>query len=101
MNTHYDEDDINEQNGRELYYTIRDAINQSQKAEIPLSLAGIAAAIADEIDDPMTLTKLSSELEECINRKIDAHADIRTREYINRGIDALIGADAAKRLAKI
>lgn len=97
MSNYYDEDDINEQNARELYFTIRDAISQSQAAEIPLSLAGIAAAIADEIDDPMTLTKLANELDECITRKIDAQAEIKSREYINRGIDALIGDDAAKR----
>ncbi len=102
MSTHYDEDDINEQNARDLYYTIRDAIKQSQQAEISLSLAGIAAAIVDEIDDPRTLIKLQAELDECINHKIDAHAEIKAQEYINQGIDKLIGADAeARRLATI
>ncbi len=71
----YDEDDINEQNARELYYTVRDAISQAIKAEIPLPLAGIAAAIADEIEDPMTLTKLAKELDDSIMLKIDAHAE--------------------------
>ena len=100
MNTQYDEADINEQNARDLYYTIRDAIAQAKSFPIPLSLAGIAAAIADEINDPMTLTKLQAELDECIAGKIEAQAEITSRDYVNRRLDKLIGADAEKRWAR-
>jgi len=71
MNQFYNENTINEDLERELYYTIRDAISQSRNAPLPISLAGIAAAIADEIEDPQTLNKLLAELDEQLTMKLD------------------------------
>lgn len=44
MSTHYDEDDINEQNAENQYYDIRDTISKVRNAQAPLKLDGIAAA---------------------------------------------------------
>ena len=71
MNQFYNENTINEDLERELYYTIRDAISQARNAPLPISLAGMAAAIADEIEDPQTLNKLLAELDEQLTMKLD------------------------------
>lgn len=47
----YDEMDINEQRSYDQYNTLRDAISQTQKDEVPLSIAGMAAALADELSN--------------------------------------------------
>ena len=90
MNQFYNENTINEDLERELYYTIRDAISQARNAPLPISLAGMAAAIADEIEDPQELTKLGAELDECVLQKIDARAEVVSRKYVNKGLDKLI-----------
>ena len=74
MSTHYDEDDINEQNAENQYYDIRDTISKVRNAQAPLKLDGIAAAIADEIDDVQELTKLVADLDWHINQKINRDA---------------------------
>ena len=71
MNQFYNENTINEDLERELYYTIRDAISQARNAPLPISLAGIATAIADEIEGPQTLNKLLAELDEQLTMKLN------------------------------
>lgn len=74
MNQFYDEKDINQQIAENQYYDIRDTISKVRNAQAPLKLDGIAAAIADEIDDVSELTKLVAELDWHINQKINRDA---------------------------
>jgi len=45
----YDEMDINEQRSYDRYNDVRDVISQVSTAEIPLSMNGLASAIADSL----------------------------------------------------
>jgi hypothetical protein len=45
----YDEMDINEQRSYDQYNDVRDVISQVSTAEIPLSMNGLASAIADSL----------------------------------------------------
>lgn len=72
----FDEKDINQQIAENQYYDIRDTISKVRNAQAPLKLDGIAAAIADEIDDVQELTKLVAELDWQIEQKINQDAVI-------------------------
>lgn len=105
MNQFYDEKDINQQIAENQYYDIRDTISKVRNAQAPLKLDGIAAAIADEIDDVQELTKLVAELDWHINQKINRDAVVfgnatkKANEGVfvaSRGID-----DEVIKIAKI
>ncbi len=105
MNQFYDEKDINQQIAENQYYDIRDTISKVRNAQAPLKLDGIAAAIADEIDDVSELTELVAELDWHINQKINRDAVVfgnatkKANEGVfvaSRGID-----DEVIKIAKI
>lgn len=106
MNQFYDEDDINEQHARDLYYTIRDAVSQACNNELPLSLAGIAAAIADEFNAE-TLNKLLAELDKELERKINkeakytASAPKKANEGISVASRGIVDDNEVIKIAKI
>jgi hypothetical protein len=47
----YDEMDINEQRSYDQYNDVRDVITTVMNNEIPLSMQGLASAIADSLDN--------------------------------------------------
>lgn len=47
----YDEMDINEQRSYDQYNDVRDVITKVMNDEIPLSMQGLASAIADSLDN--------------------------------------------------
>lgn len=87
MNQFYDEDTINEDRERELYYDVRDAVSQAILAKPPLSYAGIAAGIAKELT-AIELNKVLAELDKELDAKINEEARLTTSatKKANEGI---------------